>query len=104
MCLARSAALAKQRLLLPLARSRPGHLSHEVHHRVAMGDVDVELVERVAAETLEVLLNLHLDIMPRQVAAQLITVEAKLVGDRREKDADRHVGQAPQREPASLIS
>lgn len=95
---------AKQPPLLPLARSGPSHLSHEVHHRVAMSDVDVEFVERVAAKPLEVLLNLYLDIMPCQVGAQLITVAAKLVGNCREKDTNRHVGAAPRRKPAFPIS
>ena len=53
-----------------------------MHYRVAMGDVDVELIERVAAKPFAVLLNFYLDIMPCQVDAQFITVEAKLVGNR----------------------
>ena len=40
-----------------------------MHHGVAMGDIDIELVERVAAKVLEVLLYLHLDIVPRKIGA-----------------------------------
>jgi hypothetical protein len=40
-----------------------------MNHGVAMRDVDVELVERVAAEVLEVLLHLHFDIVPREIGA-----------------------------------
>jgi hypothetical protein len=80
----------EQRLLLPLIRRGATHFADEMHDRVAMGDVDVELVERIAAEILEVLLHLHGDIVPRQIAAQLIPVNPELVGNSRKKDADRH--------------
>jgi hypothetical protein len=54
----------EERLLLTQIGSRPRHVAHEVHDYVAMGDVDVELVERVIAEVLEMLLHLHGDVMP----------------------------------------
>ena len=46
----------------------------------------VELVERVAAEILEVLLDLHRDVVPREIAVQLIAVSTELVGNSRKKD------------------
>ena len=55
-----------------------------------MGDIDIELVERVAAEVLEVLLHLHFDIVPRQVALQLIAKGAELIRNGREKNLRRH--------------
>jgi hypothetical protein len=36
-------------------RSGAGHVADEVNHGVATGDVRIELVERVAAEILEIL-------------------------------------------------
>jgi len=45
-----------------------------------MGDVDIELVERVAAEILEILLHLHFDIVPREVGAELVAIGAEIVG------------------------
>jgi hypothetical protein len=80
----------EQRLLLALARGSPGHLPDEIHYRVAVTDVGIELVERVAAERLEILLNLHLDIVPRQIETQLVAISAEFIGNRRKKDADRH--------------
>ena len=62
----------------------------EMHHGVAMRDIDVELVERVAAEVLEVLLHLHFDIVPRQVRSQLIAIGAELIRNGREKNLRRH--------------
>ena len=38
-------------------------------HGVAMGDVDIKLVERVAAQPLKVFLDFHLDVMACQIAA-----------------------------------
>ena len=46
----------EQRALLPLSRLGAAHVSDKMHHGVAMGDIDVELVERVAAKILEILL------------------------------------------------
>jgi hypothetical protein len=60
-----------------------------------MRDIDIELVERVAAECLEILLNLHLDVVPCQIGTQLVAVSAELVRNRREKDPDRHAGVTP---------
>ena len=54
------------------------------------GDIDVELVERVAAEVFEVLLHLHFDIVPREVGAQLIAIGAELIRNGREKNLHRH--------------
>jgi len=31
---------------------RAGHVAGEMHHAIAIGDIDIELVERVAAEVL----------------------------------------------------
>ena len=53
-----------------------------MHHRVAMGDINIQLVERVAAKPLEILLNLHRYIVPCQIMAQLVAVAAKFVGNR----------------------
>jgi hypothetical protein len=50
-----------------------------MHNRVTVLDVDIELVERVAAESLEIFLDFHLDIMPCQIGTQLIAVSAELV-------------------------
>jgi hypothetical protein len=50
------------------------HVANQMHDRVAMGDIDVELVEHIAAEVVEVLLHLHRDIMPRQIMDEQITV------------------------------
>ena len=53
-----------QRALLAPVCGSAAHVAHEMHDRVAMADVDVELVERVAAEILEILLYLNRDIVP----------------------------------------
>ena len=60
-----------------------------MHHSVAIGDVDVELVERIAAEVLEVLLHLHRDIVTRQILDQEVKIGPELARNRRKKDADR---------------
>ena len=80
----------EQRALLPLSRLGTGHVADKMHDGVAMGDVDIELVERVAAEVLEILLHLHFDIVPREVGAKLIAIGTELVGNSREKNLDRH--------------
>ncbi len=49
-----------------LTRSGSSHVAGEMHHGVAIRDIDIELVERVAAKVLEVLLHLHFDIVPRE--------------------------------------
>ena len=46
-----------------------------MHHGVAMGDIDIELVERLAAEVFEVLLYLHFDIGPCKIGAKQITID-----------------------------
>jgi|SRR6516162_1315414 len=51
------------------------------HHGIAMGDIDIELVECFAAEVFEVLLYLHLDIVARKIAVQQIAVAAEFVGN-----------------------
>ena len=81
---------AEQRLLFPLAWGGPSHLPHEMHDRVAMRDIDIELVECVAAKPLEIFLNFYLDIVPCQIGTQLIAIGAEFIGNRRKKDADRH--------------
>src|ERR1700688_2144797 len=45
----------EQRALLPLSRLEAAHVSDEVHHGIAMGNVDIKLVERIAAEVPEIL-------------------------------------------------
>ena len=79
-----------QRFLLACVRCGAAHLADEMHHRIAVRDIGVELVERVAAEVLEALLDLHRDVVPRQVAFELDAVSAELVRHRRQEDADRH--------------
>ena len=44
----------------------------------------------VAAEVFEVLLHLHFDIVPREVAAQLIAIGAEFIRNGREKNLHRH--------------
>src|ERR1700733_5136368 len=61
-----------------------------MHHSVAIGDVDVKLVERIAAEVLEVLLHLHRDIVTRQILDQEVKIGPELARNRRKKDADSH--------------
>jgi hypothetical protein len=73
-----------------------------VNDRVASGDVGVELVQRDRAEVLEVLLDLHLDIVAREVRAQSIAVVAKLVRNRRQENPDRHGGRPASRERLTL--
>ena len=55
---------------------------------------EIEQLERVAAEILEVLLHLHSNVLPREVMDELVAVVAKLIGNRREKNADRHAAAA----------
>ena len=73
--------LGDQRSLLPFVRRSSAHVAHEMHDRVAVGDVGVELVEHIAAKVLEVLLHLHRDVMPREIMDELIPVSPELVGN-----------------------
>lgn len=57
---------------------------------VAMSDERVEAVERIAARVLEILLHFHVNVVPRQIVAQLIAVKSELGCDCRNKDAYRH--------------
>src|SRR4051812_49495156 len=57
---------------------------------VAVGDVEVELVERDAAVVFEVLLDLHFDIVAGEVVAQLVAIGPELIRYGREKDPDGH--------------
>src|ERR1700677_446898 len=82
----------EQRFLLRFVGHSAAHVANEMHNRVAMGNVDVELVERIAAEILETLLNLHGDVMPCQIAFEFDAVVAELVGNGRKKDHYRHEG------------
>ena len=66
---------------LGVGRGGPGHLPHQMHHRIAMGDVSVELRQRVVPEPLEIFLHLYRDILPRQIAAQLFPVKKEFIGD-----------------------
>ena len=79
-----------QGALLPLVCSRPAHVANQVNHAVAFGDVGVELVERIAAEVLEVFLHLHRNVLSGEVAAQLIPISSEFVGNGRKEDHDRH--------------
>jgi hypothetical protein len=79
-----------QRTQRMLARIGTRHVAGEMHHGVAVRDIDIELVERVAAEVLEVLLHLLFDIVPRQVRSQLIAIGAELIRNGREKNLRRH--------------
>ena len=60
-----------------------------MHHGVAIGDIDIELIGRFITEVLEILLYLHLDIVPRQIAAQQIAIAAEFVQDGRERERER---------------
>ena len=73
-----------------LTRIGAGHVAGEMHHGVTVRDIDIELLERVAADGYEVLLHLHFDIGPRQVRSQLIAIGAELIRNGREKNRDRH--------------
>jgi hypothetical protein len=46
-----------------------------MHHRIAMGDVNIKHVERIASEVLEILLHLPFDIVPREGGAKLTAIE-----------------------------
>jgi hypothetical protein len=50
-----------------------------MNHNVAALDIGFEHSERVAAQRLEILLDLDLDIRPRQLAAQVVAIVAELV-------------------------
>jgi len=39
----------------------------KMHHRVAVRDIKIELVERVTADCLEIFLNFYFNIMPCQI-------------------------------------
>ena len=67
-----------------------------MHHGVAMGDIDVQLVECIAPEVLKILLHFHFDIVPRKIGAQPIAIVAEFIGDGREKNLHRHERAAPQ--------
>ena len=69
-----------------IAGGGAGHVAGEMHHRVAIGDVDVKRVERAAALVLEILLHLHFDIGTREVGAQLIAIGAEFIRNGREKN------------------
>jgi hypothetical protein len=73
-------------------RGGPGHVADEVHDRVASLDVEVELVERDAAVVLEILLDLHLHIVAREIVAKLIAVIAKFIRHRGQENPHRHGG------------
>jgi hypothetical protein len=65
-------------------------VANEMNNGVAMGDIDVELIECVAAEVLKILLHLHFHIVPRKIAAQIITIGAEFIGYSRKRNFDRH--------------
>jgi hypothetical protein len=61
-----------------------------VDDRIAGANVEVELVERDAAVVFEVLLDLDLDVVAREVTAKLIAIRAELVGNGREDNPNGH--------------
>jgi hypothetical protein len=70
---------------------RAGHVADEMNNDVATLDIGPQDSERIAAERLEILLDLDLDIRPRQRAAQFVAIVAELVRDAGEKELDvRH--------------
>ena len=80
----------QQRLDLRRAGRGPRHIADQMHDGVAMADIDVQLVQRVAAKALEVLLDFDLDVVALQVAREFVAVEAKFVRDGGQEDGDRH--------------
>jgi hypothetical protein len=50
-----------------------------MHDGVATRDVEIDLVQRDAAMVLEVLLDLHLDVVARQVTAEQVAIVAELI-------------------------
>jgi hypothetical protein len=50
-----------------------------------MRDIDIELVECVAAKRLEIFRDFYLDIVPSQIGTQLIAIGAEFIGNRRKK-------------------
>ena len=72
----------EQRGLLARVRGSASHVADKMHDSVAMGDIDIELIERVAAEVLEILLHLHMDIVPFEIGAQQIAIGAKFIRNR----------------------
>ena len=81
---------ADERPLLRGGRSGAGHVADQVNHGVAIVDVRIELIERVAAEILEIILDFHRDVVPREIAIQLFAVSKELVGNGRKEDAYWH--------------
>jgi hypothetical protein len=71
-------------------RRRAGHVADEMNHRVTGGDADIEFVEDAEAEILEVLLDLHFDIVAREVMAKLVAVGAEFIGNAGDENADGH--------------
>ena len=49
----------EQRALFAIHRISTRHAADEMNHRVVMGNIDIELIERIAAEVLKILLHLH---------------------------------------------
>ena len=66
--------------------SRTGHVANEMNDDVATLDIGFQHGERVAAERMKILLDLDLDIRPRQRMAQALPIVAELVGDTGEKE------------------
>jgi hypothetical protein len=60
-----------------------------MNYRIAGTDVDVEFFERNTPVVLEVLLNLHLYIVAREVSAELIAIGAELIGNDGKEYLDR---------------
>ena len=70
---------------------RAGHLAREMHDDVAVLDIGFQHGERIAAEVLKILLDLDLDVRPRQGAAQRVAIVAELVRHAGEKELNvRH--------------
>ena len=56
-----------------------------MHDDVAARQVFFEHSERIAAKRLEILLNLDLDVRPRERAAQVVAIVAELIRNTEEK-------------------
>src|SRR5580704_10218069 len=66
-------------------------------NQVAARDVAIELFQRDVTVVLEVLLDLHLDVVPREIAAKLLTIVAEFVCYGGEKNPDGHGLQSARR-------
>ena len=61
-----------------------------MHDRLALADIILEFGQRIAAERLEILLDLDLDVRAGQGAAQGFPLGAELVGHAGQEKLNRH--------------